>query len=81
MNFEDDENVKKVVKIGSTVIIIIIVLVLINLAIGITGSVYGLNKSPKGKRLVAGILSVVGIFIPPIGIIGGGMAIAWRNET
>ena len=62
------------------ILIGLVVFLLINLIMGIVGSVYGIRNEPTGRRLAAGVVSITGIFFPPFGIIGGSMAIAWKDD-
>lgn len=74
---------------GFTITTSYIILVIAAIALGVTGSVYGLGpNNPKGRsgqRLYdAGIASVIGVLFswccPVLGIIGGSLAITWRND-
>ena len=67
-------------QITTLAIIAIVIFVLVNFILGIVGSVFGIRNNPHGKRLAAGVTSVVGIFMPPVGIIGGIMAVSWKDN-
>ena len=59
---------------------------LANLVMGILGGYYGLTPMNVGasartnKAFVAGIVAIVGIFFPPVGLIAGSIAVAWRGQ-
>ena len=78
-----------ILQLGFTFVFMWSIMVLMSFSLSMTGLLFGIiynkNKNTKSRLFNTGLLSIFGLFtcfiFPPIGIIGGLLAISWKHDS